>query len=40
MQKYDSLYRLIVGILDNVKINKELMTAIGSLGWDNDGGEQ
>ncbi len=37
LQKYDSLYRLIVGILDNVKINKELMTAIGSLGWDNDG---
>lgn len=40
LKKYDSLYRLIVGILDNVKINKELMTAIGSLGWDNDGGEQ
>lgn len=36
--KYESLHRLIIGILDNVKINTELMTAIGSLGW-NDGGE-
>lgn len=37
--KYESLLRLIIGVLDNVKNNKELMTAIGSLGW-NDGGEQ
>lgn len=37
--KYDSLLRLIVGILDNVKNNTELMAAIGSLGW-NDGGDQ
>jgi hypothetical protein len=33
LQKYDALCRLIIGILDNVKNNKELMTAIGSLGW-------
>ncbi|SCP99558.1 hypothetical protein [Anaerobium acetethylicum] len=36
--KYESLHRLIVGVLDNVKNNEELMNAIGSLGW-NDGGE-
>lgn len=35
--KYESLHRLIIGILDNVKINKELITVIGSLGW-NEGG--
>ncbi|GED24839.1 hypothetical protein BAG01nite_09410 [Brevibacillus agri] len=33
LQKYESLHRLIIGILDNVKNNKELMTAIDSLGW-------
>jgi hypothetical protein len=37
LSRYDSLHRLIIGILDNVKNNNELMTAIGSLGW-NDGG--
>ncbi len=37
--KFESLHRLIIGILDNVKINNELMSAIGTLGW-NDGGEQ
>lgn len=37
MLKYESLHRLIIGILDNVKNNNELMTAIGSLGW-NEGG--
>jgi hypothetical protein len=35
--KYESLHRLVIGILDNVKNNSELMTAIGSLGWDNGG---
>ena len=37
--KYESLHRLIIGILDNVKNNNELMTAIGSLGWDEGGGQ-
>ena len=36
--RYDSLHRLIIGILDNVKNNTELMATIGSLGWDTDGG--
>lgn len=39
LSRYQSLHRLIIGVLDNVKNNNELMTAIGSLGW-NDGGEQ
>lgn len=38
--KYDSLNRLIIGILDNVKNNNELMIAIGTLGWDIIGSEQ
>lgn len=37
--RYESLHRLIIGVLDNVKNNNELMNAIGSLGW-NDRGEQ
>lgn len=37
--RYDSLNRLNIGILDNVRNNTELMDAIGSLGW-NDGGDQ
>ncbi len=35
--KYDSLHRLIIGILDNVKNNSELMSAIGALGWNDRG---
>lgn len=38
--KYDSLYRLVIGILDNVKNNRELMSAINSLGWNNRGEPQ
>jgi len=37
--KYESLHRLTIGILDNVKNKHELITAIGSLGW-NNGGEE
>lgn len=37
--KYESLHRLIIGVLDNVKNNHEMIAAIGSLGW-NVGGEQ
>ena len=35
LSKYESLHRLIVGVLDNVKNNNELMTAVGLLGWNN-----
>lgn len=38
LQKYGALRRLVVGILDNIKNNKEMMAAIGSLGWE-DGDE-
>lgn len=40
LSKYDSLYRLIVGILDNIKNNSELMSAIKTLGWDDKGNSQ
>ena len=36
--KFDAFYRLVVGVLDNIKNNREIMQAIGTLGW-NDGGE-
>lgn len=36
LSKYDSLHRLVVGILENVKNSRELQSAISSLGW-NDG---
>lgn len=39
LQKYDALHRLVVGVLDNVKKHKELMQAIGMLGWDAEEGE-
>ena len=39
LQKYDALCRLIVGIIDNVRNNDEMMCAIGSLGWNDKGGE-
>jgi hypothetical protein len=33
IQKYEALRRLVVGVLDNVVNNKEILSAIGSLGW-------
>lgn len=33
LQKYDALHRLVVGVLENVKNKRELMMAIGCLGW-------
>lgn len=38
LQKFDAFCRLVVGVLDNVRNNAELMAAIGSLGWDDDEG--
>ena len=40
LQKYDALRRLIVGVIENVKNNNEMMSAIGSLGWDDEGGAE
>lgn len=31
--KYEPLQRLVVGIIENIKNNTELMTALGNLGW-------
>ena len=36
--KFDALYRLVIGVIENVKNNKEMMEAIGKLGW--NGGER
>ncbi len=33
LEKFSALYRLVVGVLDNVKNNRELMKEIGALGW-------
>lgn len=38
LSKFDALYRLVVGILENVKNHQELLDAMAALGW-NDGGE-
>jgi hypothetical protein len=38
LRKYESLHRLVVGILDNVRNNNELITAIGTLGWNTQNG--
>ena len=36
LEKYISLQRLVVGILENVRKNKEIMDAIGFLGWNDE----
>lgn len=40
IKKYYALHRLVIGILDTVKNNKEMMEAIGILGWNDNRGEQ
>lgn len=37
--KFDAFYRLVTGVLDNIRNNRELMGAIGTLGWHNGGEE-
>lgn len=39
LKQYPAFYRLVVGILDNIKNNKELLKAIEELEWDTRGGE-
>lgn len=36
LSKFDPLYRLVVGILDNIKNRKELLAAMKALGWDDE----
>ena len=38
LQKFDAFYRLVTGVLEKIKTNRELMDAIGTLGW-HTGGE-
>ena len=38
LQKYEAFYRLIVGIIENIKDNEEMKSAIDLLGWNNDRG--
>ena len=40
LKKFHALHRLVVGVIENVKNNKELMSARGALGWDADGGNE
>lgn len=37
LEKFSAFYRLVKGVLDNVKNNREMMEAIGTLGWNNGG---
>lgn len=37
LQKYEAFHRLVIGVLDNVVNNMEMMAAIGSLGWGKEG---
>ncbi len=39
VEKYEALRRLVVGVLDNVVNNKEILSAIDSLGWNKDGSD-
>lgn len=40
LEKYEALKRLVIGILDNVKNNSEIMLAIEQLGWNNGGTDE
>jgi hypothetical protein len=33
LQKFEALNRLVIGVIENIKNNVELMQAIGILGW-------
>ena len=37
LQKYHALRRLVIGIIENVKNNQEIMAAINILGWNGEG---
>ena len=34
LSKFNPLYRLVIGILENVERKKELRSAMDALGWD------
>lgn len=39
LSKFESLYRLVVGILENVRNSQELKSAINALGWEENVGD-
>jgi len=38
LKKFEPFYRLIRGIIDNIRHNEEILSAINSLGWNAEGG--
>lgn len=40
LRKFEPLYRLVIGIFDNVKNHTELLAAMTALGWNNEGEEK
>ena len=37
LQKYPALRRLVIGVIDNIKNNQEIIEAINVLGWNSEG---
>lgn len=37
LMKFDAFFRLVTGVLEKIKTNRELIAAIGSLGWHGGG---
>lgn len=37
LQKYPALRRLVIGVIDNIKNNREINEAINALGWNGEG---
>lgn len=37
LQKFSALERLVIGVIDNVRNNQEIMAAIDALGWEREG---
>lgn len=40
LKQFPAFYRLVIGILDNIKNNKEINEAIATLNWNEIGGER
>ena len=40
LKKYDALRRLVIGVMDNVRNNREIMDAIARLEWNLNEGEE
>lgn len=40
LNNFEALHRLVIGILENVIIHRELLDAIAVLGWDEERSEE